>query len=128
MDPDVKKRIHLLGTESSPLIERRSKVRYPLRLGVKYRTLSEGPSLVGVGRTINMSSCGLLIASNQPSITVGSRLRVTLEWPSLLHGITPLQLVVYCRVIRSVPAEFAVALEDYQFRTKRAKPPLSLPT
>jgi hypothetical protein len=30
--------------------------------------------------------------------------------------------VVYCRVTRCVPAEFAVELDQYQFRTKRGKP------
>jgi|SRR5579862_1928201 len=109
--------------ESDVLVERRSRFRYPLRLSVKYRTLSEGPSLVGVGRTINVSSRGFLIASSQANITAGSRLQLTVDWPSLLHGITPLQLVVYCRVTRSVQAEFAVELDQYQFRTKRAKQP-----
>jgi hypothetical protein len=69
-----------------------------------------------------MSSRGLLIASDEPNISEGARLQMTVDWPSLLHGITPLQLVVYCRVTRCVPAEFAVELDQYQFRTKRGKP------
>ena len=49
--------------ESNATWERRSKSRFPLRLEVRYRILSGGPSLIGVGRTVNMSSRGLLIAS-----------------------------------------------------------------
>jgi hypothetical protein len=89
---------------------------------VRYRTLSDGPSLVGVGRTVNMSSCGLLISSNQAKMLAGARLQMTVDWPFLLHGTTPLQLVVSCRVTRCVSEEFAVELDDYQFRTKRQRP------
>jgi hypothetical protein len=66
-----------------------------------------------------MSSCGLLIASDQTKIHAGSRLQLTVDWPFLLHGTTPLQLIVSCRVTRSRPEEFAVKLEQYQFRTKK---------
>ena len=31
--------------------DRRSKARFPLRLSVRYRTLSGGPTLIGAGRT-----------------------------------------------------------------------------
>jgi hypothetical protein len=90
-----------------------------LRLSVRYRTLSSGPALVGVGRTVNMSSCGLLIATDQAKVRAGAKLQVTVDWPFLLHGITPLQLILACRVIRCQPEQFAVKLEQYQFRTKK---------
>jgi hypothetical protein len=76
---------------------------------------------MGVGRTVNMSSRGLLIATDEANINAGSRLQLTVDWPSLLHGTTPLQLIVSCRVTRCEPEEFAVELDQYQFRTKRAK-------
>jgi hypothetical protein len=88
-------------------------------LGVRYRILSGGPLLIGVGRTVNMSSCGLLIATEEVKVNTGSRLQVTVDWPTLLHGTTPLQLIVSCRVTRSLPEEFAVELDQYQFRTKK---------
>jgi hypothetical protein len=105
--------------ESTPALERRSKSRFPLRLTVRYRTLSEGPSLVGVGETVNVSSRGLLIASNQAQVRAGARLQLMVDWPFLLHGITPLQLIVSCRVTRCLPEEFAVRLDQYLFRTKK---------
>ena len=83
---------------------------------------SSGPALAGVGRTVNMSSRGLLIASGQATIRAGARLQLMLDWPFLLHETTPLQLIVSCRVIRCQPEEFAVKLDQYQFRTKKRQP------
>jgi hypothetical protein len=94
-----------------------------MELNVRYRTLTNGPALVGIGRTLNVSSRGLLIASEQHFVYHGSRLRVSLEWPTLLHGTTPLQLIAVCRVIRCQPSVFAVRLERYQFRTRKADIP-----
>ena len=104
----------------SDATERRSKARYPMEISVRYRTISRGPELVGIGRTVNMSSAGLLIASEQPMIHAGARLRVSLEWPPLLNGDTPLQLIAVCRVIRRQQDCFAVTMERYQFRTRKA--------
>jgi hypothetical protein len=100
-------------------LERRSKNRYPVELNVRYRTLAKGPAPVGIGRTLNVSSGGLLIASEQQIVHDGSRLRLSLEWPTLLDGTTPLQLIAVCRVIRCQPAVFAVRMERYQFRTRK---------
>jgi PilZ domain len=99
--------------------DRRSKARFPIRLSVRYRTLSAGPALIGAGRTVNISSCGLLIASEEALVRTGARLQLTVDWPFLLHGITPLQLIVSCRVTRCRAEEFAVKLEQYQFKTKK---------
>jgi hypothetical protein len=97
--------------------DRRSNVRFPTELNVRYRTLIDGAQRVGVGHTLNVSSRGLLIASEQQIVHDGSRLQVSLEWPSLLNGTTPLQLITVCHVIRCHPAAFAVRLESYKFRT-----------
>ncbi len=102
-------------------LDRRNKSRFPLELSVKYRSLSGGPSLFGEGRTVNVSSCGLLIASDETRFRTGARLQLTVEWPPLLHGVTPLQLIVICRVTRCLPEEFAVKLERYQFKTRGMK-------
>jgi hypothetical protein len=100
-------------------LERRSKARFPLRLTVRYHTVSGGPAQGGAGRTVNISSCGLLIATDEAMVRAGSRLQMTLDWPFLLHGVTPLQLVVSCRVTRCLEEEFAVKLDQYQFKTKK---------
>jgi len=101
-------------------LERRSKARYPVELNVRYRTLANGPALTGIGRTLNASSQGLLIASDQQRVQHGNHLLVSLEWPSMLDGTTPLQLIAVCRVIRCQSEVFAVRLERYQFRTRKS--------
>jgi PilZ domain len=104
-------------------LERRSNARYTVELNVRYRTLTNGRALLGIGRTLNVSSRGLLIASEQQIVHHGSLLEVSLEWPSLLDHSTPLQLIAMCRVIRCQPAAFAVRLERYQFRTRKPRIP-----
>jgi hypothetical protein len=113
--------VNAMQPQSKLDLDRRNKARFPLRLSVKYRTLSGGPALIGEGRTVNMSSCGLLIASGEAKFRAGARLQLTVDWPFLLHGITPLQLIVSCRVTRCLPEEFAVKLDQYQFKTRSAR-------
>ncbi|HUA18163.1 MAG TPA: PilZ domain-containing protein [Bryobacteraceae bacterium] len=97
-------------------IERRSKMRYPLELNVRYQTLETRAASAGAGQTVNMSSNGLLVACHAAP-DEGTRLRLTVEWPSLLNGSTPLQLVTVGSVVRATDSNFAVAFENYQFRT-----------
>ena|SRR5579859_3159018 len=101
-------------------LERRSKSRYPMEISVQYRTVSHEPGPVGIGRTVNVSSGGLLIAGESATVHAGTRLQVSLEWPSLLNGDIPLQLIAICRVARVQSAGFAVTMERYQFRTRKA--------
>ena len=101
-----------------PVLERRSKTRFPLALNVRYRTLLKKVDVAGIGRTLNISSTGLLVASAH-ELGPGTRLEVTLEWPWLLDERTPLQLVAQARVVRRDQRGFAVALERYQFRTMK---------
>ena len=75
-------------------------------------------NISGTGRTLNVSSGGLLIASPH-ELTEGVRLNVTVEWPWLLDQSTPLQLVAESRVVRTGDAHFAVQLVRYQFKTSR---------
>ena len=107
------------------IIERRSKMRYPLELNVRYQTLETQASIAGAGQTVNMSSNGLLVAGHA-ALSEGTRLKLTVEWPSLLNGNTPLQLVTVGSVVRATDSNFAVAFENYQFRTmaRRSRQPV----
>ena len=96
--------------------ERRFKSRYPIALNVRYQTIGITGPLAGVGQTINISSNGMLLAcpSNIPE---GTRLKICVEWPSLLNGITPLQLITVGTVVRRTEVGVSVAFDGYQFRT-----------
>jgi hypothetical protein len=103
-------------------IERRFKARYPLELNVRYQTLGRTNPVSGVGRTRNLSSSGALVACSE-KVSDGVRLKLTIEWPSLLDGTTPLQLVTFGKVVRASEFEFAIALDHYQFRTMKRHAP-----
>lgn len=128
-------RAALLGPSSDPaepsaidswpsiLMERRSKSRYPLEFGVRFRLISEKTLLVGVGQTVNLSAGGLLVSTEdlaaRDEIGAGARFEMRVEWPVLLDGRIPLQLHAVGRVVRRGAIDFAAAFERYQFRTKR---------
>jgi len=97
-------------------IERRSKVRYPVQLTVRYRTVGRHDHVIGVGQTLNMSSGGLLVSSPD-EVSTGSKLEVNVEWPLLLNGSVPLQLVAHGKVVRCGSSTFAIEFAQYQFRT-----------
>jgi hypothetical protein len=67
-----------------------------------------------------MSSGGLLIAADQRT-EVGAKIELNVEWPSLLDGSIPLQLVAVGRVVRCLEAGFALSFTQYQFRTMSRK-------
>lgn len=105
--------------------ERRTKARYPLELTVHYQTLSSQP-VRGTGRTVNLSSSGALIAAEH-DLDEGARLKITIEWPTLLDGITPLQLVTTGKVVRHWQSSLGVAFDWYQFRTMKRGASIALP-
>ena len=96
--------------------ERRSKSRFPLRMNVRYQSLGTDRPFAGVGQTVNVSSSGVLVTCNS-TIHEGARVRVVFEWPSLLNGTTPLQLLTTGTVVRRQESGLAIAFEAYQFRT-----------
>ncbi len=98
------------------IIERRSKARYPVNLTVRYRTVGRSQRVDGVGHTVNMSSGGLLVSCDR-EVSAGARMEVNVEWPLLLNGKVPLQLVASGRVVRCGGSTFAVSFAQYQFRT-----------
>jgi hypothetical protein len=110
----------------SEVLERRSKVRFPLELRVRYRSLARRCPAVGTGVVINMSRSGVLVSSEH-AISEGARVELSIEWPSLLDGRVPLQVVTVGRVVRCEPSSFAVVLARYQFRTtKKTSVPIQL--
>jgi hypothetical protein len=96
--------------------ERRFKSRYPIALNVRYQTIGITGPLAGVGQTINISSNGMLLACAS-DIPGGARLKIYVEWPSLLNGITPLQLITVGTVVRCTEIGVSVVFDSYKFRT-----------
>src|SRR5579863_9376989 len=104
----------------SPILaERRFRFRYPLDLRVRFQSSPAGALLSGTGLAVNMSSGGVFVASNHP-VTVGALVEMSIEWPSMLDGTIPLQLVAVGRVLRRGVAHFAASLDRHEFRTLRS--------
>jgi hypothetical protein len=88
------------------MIERRSKVRFPLELRVSYRTLGRGSTCSGEGWVVNMNRSGALVSSKH-EVCVGTRMELSIEWPARLHGRVPLRFVTVGEVVRRDTASFA---------------------
>ena len=97
-------------------MERRSRVRFPLELRVRFRTLGKRDPVAGIGSVVNMSSGGVLVAF-QHEISAGTPVELNIEWPAALDGRVPLRLVAVGTVVRCEIASFAVGLERHHFRT-----------
>jgi hypothetical protein len=100
---------------SSDLVERRTRLRFPFDLRVRFRSLEQVYPVAGAGRVRNMSSGGILVAYQQ-EISAGTPLELNIDWPTRLEGRIPLQLVAEGTVLRCDPCSFVVGLERYQFR------------
>ena len=109
------------------LSEQRLRFRYPLNLNVRFRSLSETPIFSGVGRAVNLSSGGVLVVSQQVvsphEFRIGARVEMSIEWPSLLDGRIPLQLLAVGRVVRRRVSDFAATFVRHEFRTRISSPP-----
>ena len=119
-------RSSLLATWPIPA-ERRLKFRYPLDLSVRFRSLApKGSAFSGEGKAVNLSSGGILVASRH-QIVLGTLLEMSMEWPSLIDGRIPLQLVAVGRVLREEKSRgashFAATIERHEFRTMRISTP-----
>jgi len=69
---------------------------------------------------MNMSSGGVLVASSH-EISTGTGLELSIEWPFLLDGRIPLQLVASGKVVRRETTSFALLLTQHQFRTTKKR-------
>jgi len=100
--------------------ERRSKIRFPFELPARYRAFEDDDPLSGVGQVLNMSSGGVLVASRH-EMTLGTHMELIIDWPCLLDGRVPLQLITAATVVRCRPGAFAVVLGQREFRTMSRK-------
>jgi hypothetical protein len=99
-------------------IDRRARIRYPIELKVRYRSLATGHPVEGTGQTVDMSSTGLRVCSEN-KFSKGARIEVSVQWPSELEDGVHLQLVAVGKVVRCDERTFAVEFHTYEFRTMK---------
>lgn len=99
--------------------DRRSSNRMPIEREVRYKVLGGKKSVkqVGLGRTLNMSSGGVLFTTETP-LPPGERVEISVSWPAQLNNTLPLKLVAMGRLVRAEESQAAVSVERYEFKTR----------
>ena|SRR5215469_982286 len=96
--------------------ERRANQRYLITLEVEYKVPSgNGAQRKGFGRTINISSGGVLLDTSDPLPSRGP-IQLSISWPFLLDWSTPLKLVMHGEVVRILGNRIAVEVTQHAFR------------
>lgn len=97
--------------------ERRKSIRFNIVRELNYRTLGKRTYReAGIGVTINISSGGVLFASEHTP-DLGQRLELCISWPMRLDNRLGLNLIVRGQVVRREVGLTAVRIIRYEFRT-----------
>jgi hypothetical protein len=98
--------------------QRRSADRFAMDRDVRYRVLErKGAEPFQLGKTINMSSNGVLFTTDQ-FLNPGRYLELSISWPAQLDSKIALKLVARGRVVRTDQSGAAVQIHQYEFRTQ----------
>jgi hypothetical protein len=104
---------------SQEQVDQRANGRYPIALDVQYKLLRGDRVIsVGCGKTLNISSGGVLLETDQPLPPSGV-VELAIQWPFLLREVCSLKLVVRGRIVRRDydTRATAVRTESHEFRT-----------
>ena len=103
--------------------DRRGADRFPIEREVRFKVLNrKNAEEVGSGKTINMSSNGVLFTTDQYLIP-GRRLEIAISWPAQLNSKVALKLVARGRVVRCDEGRAAIEIHQYEFRTQSTPGP-----
>ena len=109
-----------IPVHSAGASDRRRSNRFPVREEVRYRVLrARSHSLEGYGKTIDMSSGGVLFTT-ESELPHGRLVELAVNWPARLGGVCPLRFIAVGRVIRSDAVTAVVRIEKYEFKTRKA--------
>jgi hypothetical protein len=98
--------------------ERRASDRFPIARDLRYKMLSKrNGEENGTGRTVNMSSNGVLFATDN-ILLPGRRVEVSINWPAQLNSSVGLKLVARGRIVRYGQGMAAMEIQQYEFRTQ----------
>jgi PilZ domain-containing protein len=109
-----------VGLQQTREAERRRSDRFAIEREVRYRALNKrGGEEAGDGRTVNMSSSGVLFTSGR-MLRPGCRVELAISWPALLNNKCALKLVARGRIVRFDNGVAAMEIQQYEFRTLSA--------
>jgi c-di-GMP-binding flagellar brake protein YcgR len=104
---------------SDSMADRRLAVRFPIEQEVRYKVIKGNTIEVGSGRSLNISSNGILFTTER-KLAPQERVEVAVNWPAHLNHKLPLKLVTTGRVVRSEDHQAAIEVERYEFYTQGA--------
>jgi PilZ domain len=73
--------------------------------------------VTGQGRTVNISSTGILFEAPDLPPAVSALVELSIAWPARLDNKVPLTLYVGGHTVWTRENRFAVAIQRYEFRT-----------
>ena len=117
--------LHPVAPAETHAGDQRLNGRYPITLELQYKLLNKGRvEHLGVGRTLNISSGGVLFQADGILPPTGP-IELALTWPFLLEGICNLKLVMRGRVVRCDAGSRAIAVkaEYHEFHTAGVRSP-----
>ena len=101
--------------------DRRGSERFSVEREIYYRvvTNTRGMEVSGYGRTVNISSSGVMFTTEQ---LLPSRCRIQLEidWPAKLDNKCALKFVAEGHLLRSEAGFAVLEIQRYELRTKRS--------
>jgi len=91
----------------------------PIEREVRYKVLGGKKTIkqTGLGKTLNMSSGGVLFTTETP-LPAGERVELAVSWPAQLNDVLPLKLVAMGRLVRAEEGQAAISVERYEFKTR----------
>jgi hypothetical protein len=97
--------------------DRRNDKRYGMQLRLRWKLVRRRRVIdSGMGQTIDMSSGGILFDAGS-DLPVGLNVELAIAWPMLLREVTPMQLIVTGRILRSGDGRTAIRTVTHEFRT-----------
>ena len=109
-----------MGPEQTQDSDRRRSDRFAIEREIRYRALNKrGGEEAGEGKTVNMSSSGVLFTSGQ-ILRPGRRIELAISWPAQLNNKCALKLVARGRIVRFDNGLAAMEIQQYEFRTQSA--------
>lgn len=85
---------------------------------MRYKVLlGRGASKVGTGKTLNISSGGILFTT-EGMLPEGERVELAVSWPAQLNNTLPLKFVAMGRLVRCEESQAAITIERYEFKTQ----------
>jgi PilZ domain len=107
-----------VGPEQTQESDRRRSDRFAIEREIRYRALNKrGGEEAGEGKTVNMSSSGVLFTSGQ-ILRPGRRIELAISWPAQLNNKCALKLVARGRIVRFDNGLAAMEIQQYEFRTQ----------